>query len=210
MSEPFRIRKTASAISITATTATTAIIPITAQDAGKDSCGKKLKKRSRAGRDKHRARGVALSYVQAKANEEQEEQLKAVQREAAAARAAAQRSEQQRQWAVKAGTADFMAMVHMERELKETEDAALYALEAYEQADKQRTELYYQAKSSNSLAAKTVMESLDSCSEPCKALAKQRKVQVVEQAKALRLTVKPHLTAAIQGHAPLPHPQEKL
>lgn len=210
MSEPFRIRKTASAISITATTATTAIIPITAQDAGKDSCGKKLKKRSRAGRDKHRARGVALSYVQAKANEEQEEQLKAVQREAAAARAAAQRSEQQRQWAVKAGTADFMAMVHMERELKETEDAALYALEAYEQADKQRTELYYQAKSSNSLAAKTVMESLDACSEPCKALAKQRKVQVVEQAKALRLTVKPHLTAAIQGHAPLPRPQEKL
>ena len=113
MSEPFRIRKTASATSITA------------QDAGKDGCGKKLKKRSRAGRDKHRARGVALSYVQAKANEEQEEQSTAVQREAAAARAAAQHSEQQRQWAVKAGTADFMAMVRMERELKETEDPPL-------------------------------------------------------------------------------------
>ena len=170
---------------------------------------KKLKKRSRAGRDKRRARGVELGYVQAKANEEQEEQLKAVQREAAAARAAAQRSEQQRQWAVKAGTADFMAMVHMERELKETEDAALYALEAYEQADKQRTELYYQAKSSNALAGKTLMESLGGAGgERCKALAKQRKVQVVEQAKSLRLTVKPHLTAAIlvptaiQGHLP--------
>ena len=111
---------------------------------------------------------------------------------------------------MEAGTADYVAKVRMERELKETEDVALYALKAYEQADKQRTELYYQAKSSNSLAAKTVMESLDACSEPCKALAKQRKVQVVEQAKALRLTVKPHLTAAIQGHAPLPRPQEKL
>ena len=112
---------------------------------------------------------------------------------------------------MEAGTADFMAKMHMERELKETEDVALCALEAYEKADKQRTELYYQAKSSNALAAKSLMESLSgSGGEACKALAKQRKVQVVEQAKALRLSVKPHLTAAIQGHAPLPHPQEKL
>ena len=43
-----------------------------------------------------------------------------------------------------------MANMRMERELKETEDVALYALKAYEQADKQRTELYYQAKNSNS------------------------------------------------------------
>ena len=47
------------------------------------------------------------------------------------------------------------------------------------------------------------MESLGGAGgERCKALAKQRKVQVVEQAKSLRLTVKPHLTAAIQGHLP--------
>jgi hypothetical protein len=39
-------------------------------------------------------------------------------------------------------------------------------------------------------------------------LAKQRKVQVVEQAKALRLTVKPYL-AAIQGHAPFSRPCER-
>ena len=74
----------------------------------------------------------------------------------------------------------------------------------YERADKQRTELYYQAKNSNALAANTLMESLGGAGvETCKALAKQRKVQVVEQAKSLRLTVKPHLTAAIQGHLPI-------
>ena len=101
-----------------------------------------------------------------------------------------------------------MAMVR--RELKETEDAALYTLESYERADKQRTELYYQAKSSNSLAAKTLMESLSGAGgEACKALAKQLKVQVVEQAKALRLTVKPHLTAAIQDHALFLRPCER-
>ena len=111
---------------------------------------------------------------------------------------------------MEAGTADFVAKVRMERELKETEGVALYALKAYELADKQRTELYYQAKSSNSLAAKTLMESLSGAGgEACKALAKQLKVQVVEQAKALRLTVKPHLTAAIQGHAPFLRPCER-
>jgi hypothetical protein len=164
---------------------------------------KKHRKRSRAKRDKHRARGLELGYVEAATNKEQKAQLEAAQREAAAAHAAAQRSEQQRKWAVEAGTADLMAKMRMERELKETEDVALFALEAYERADKQRTELYYQAKSSNALAAKTLMESLGGAGgERCKALAKQRKVQVVEQAKSLRLTVKPHLTAAIQGHLP--------
>ena len=74
---------------------------------------------------------------------------------------------------MEAGTANFMAMMHMDNELKETEDAALYTLESYERADKQRTELYYQAKSSNSLAAKTLMESLSGAGgEACKALAK--------------------------------------
>ena len=106
-----------------------------------------------------------------------------------------------------------MAMMKiMENELKETEDLALDAIESYERADKQRTELYYQAKRANSLAAKTLMESLDSRgSEPCKALSKKRKVQVVEQAKALRLTVKPHLVAAakaIQGHKPFARPSD--
>ena len=48
-----------------------------------------------------------------------------------AACAAAQRSEQQRKWAVEAGTAAFMAMVRMENELKETEDLALHAIESY-------------------------------------------------------------------------------
>ena len=50
-------------------------------------------------------------------------------------------------------------MMRMENELKETEDLALDAIESYERADKQRTELYYQAKHANSLAAKTLMES---------------------------------------------------
>ena len=68
-------------------------------------------------------------------------------------------------------------MIHMENELKETEDLALHALTEYERADKQRTELYYQAKNSNALAAKTLMESLSGDGERCKALAKQRKVQ---------------------------------
>ena len=95
-----------------------------------------------------------------------------------------------------AGSDDFIACVHMESELKETEDLALSTLEAYERADKQRTELYYQAKSSNSLAAKTLMESLDGAGgERSKALSKQREVQVVAQAKELCLTVKPHLAA---------------
>ena len=164
-----------------------------------ESGTKKIKKRSRDGRDKRRARGLAMGYVDTKVNEE----LKAAEREAAAARAAAQFSEQRRQWAVEAGAANFMAKIYMKRELEETEDVALSAIKAYKQADKQRTELYYQAKSSNALAANTLMESLGGAGGGrCKALAKQRKVQVVEQAKSLRLTVKPHLTSAIQGHAP--------
>ena len=172
-----------------------------------ESGTKKIKKRSRDGRDKRRARGLAMGYVDTKVNEE----LKAAEREAAAARAAAQFSEQRRQWAVEAGAANFMAKIYMKRELEETEDVALSAIKAYKQADKQRTELYYQAKSSNALAAKTLMESLGGAGgETCKVWAKQRKIQVVEQAKALRFTVKPHLTAAVQGHAPLPRPQEKL
>jgi len=138
------------------------------------------------------------------------EALAASQREAAVERAAAQRSEQQRQWAVEAGTDEIIARMHMESERNKTEDLALFALEAYERADKQRTELYYQAKSSNSLAAKTLMESLNGGgSETCKALTNQRKVQVVAQAKELRLTVKPHLTAAIHGHAPFLGPCER-
>ena len=106
-----------------------------------------------------------------------------------------------------AAVADQFALARKECELEKTEDVALFALEAYERADKQRTELYYQAKSSNALAAKTLMESLDDAGgERCKALAKQRKFQVVAQAKELRLTVKPHLTAAVQGHKPFTRP----
>jgi hypothetical protein len=216
-SSSFRIKKTATTATTTAiAAATTATIAATTTTIAStttatttttmgsmESSTKKHRKRSRAKRDKHRARGLDLGYVEAATNKEQKAQLEAAQREAAAAHAAAQRSEQQRKWAVEAGTADLMAKMRMERDLKETEDVALCALEAYERADKQRTELYYQAKSSNALAAKTLMESLGGAGgERCKALAKQRKVQVVEQAKSLRLTVKPHLTAAIQGHLP--------
>ena len=61
-----------------------------------ESSTKKRGKRSREKRDKHRARGLDLGYVEAAANMEQKAQLEAAQREAAAARAAAQRSEQQR------------------------------------------------------------------------------------------------------------------
>ena len=102
---------------------------------------------------------------------------------------------------MEAAVADQFALARKECELEKTEDVALFALEAYERADKQRTELYYQelrALKSNALAAKTLMESLDGAGgERCKALAKQRKFQVVAQAKELRLTVKPHLTAAV-------------
>jgi hypothetical protein len=224
MISPYRIPKTTATapatVSTTAiSTAATTTLAITTTTERKASFfphqqmmegTKKITKRSKAGRDKHWARGKSLGYVKAAADQLQEEQLKAAQHQAAAACAAAQRSEQQRKWAVEAGTADFMAMMRMENELKETEDLALHAIESYERADGQRTELYYQAKSSNSLAAKTLMESLSGTGgETCKALAKQRKVQVVEQAKALRLTVKPHLTAAIQGHAPFSRPCER-
>jgi hypothetical protein len=172
-----------------------------------ESGTKKIRKRSRAGREKHKSRGLDLGYTKAAPNKELEEKLGAAQREAAVARAAAQRSEQQRKWAVEAAVADQFALARKECELEKTEDVALFALEAYERADKQRTELYYQAKSSNALAAKTLMESLDDAGgERCKALAKQRKVQVVAQAKELRLTVKPHLTAAVQGHKPFTRP----
>jgi hypothetical protein len=225
MISPYRIPKTTAAapatVSTTAiSTAATTTVAITTTTERKASFfpheekmegTKKVMKRSKAGRDKHRARGMSLGYVKAAADKQQEEQLKAARHEAAAAHAAAQYSEQQRKWAVEAGTADYMATMRMENELKETEDLALHAIESYERADKQRTELYYQAKSANSLAAKTLMESLDSGREPCKALAKKRKVQVVEQAKALRLTVKPHLVAAakaIQGHKPFARPSD--
>ena len=105
-----------------------------------ESSAKKISKRSRKGRDKHRSRGLDLGYVKAAPNKELEEQLGAAQREAALSRAAAQHSEQQRKWAVEASSADFISRIHTERELKETEDIALYALEAYERADKQRTD----------------------------------------------------------------------
>jgi nitrous oxidase accessory protein NosD len=71
---------------LSATTTITTTTTTTMMESGT----KKIKKRSRAGRDKHRARGLAMGYVQAKVNEEQEKQLKAAQCEAAAAQAAAQ------------------------------------------------------------------------------------------------------------------------
>ena len=138
--------------------------------------------------------------------------LEASQRKAADNRAAALRSEQQRHWAVEASAEDFMACVHMQSDLQEAEGLALDYMSKYECADKQRTELYmyYQAKSSVQLAAKTLMDSVSGADgAACKALVKQRKVQVVAQAKELRLTVKPHLTAAIQGHAPFLRPCER-
>ena len=165
-----------------------------------------MRKRSLAAQQRRKERGIARGILlESEKEKELKEALISAQREVAVERAAAQRSEQQRQWAVKAGAADFITRVHMEHELNEMEKKTLFALEAYKRADKQRTELYYQAKSSNALAAKTLMESCGAGNETCKALLKQRKAQVVEQAKALRLTVKPHLTAAVQGHAPLPH-----
>ena len=216
-SSSFRINKTATTATTTAiAAATTATIAATTSAATTittttttmmESGTKKIRKRSRAGREKHKSRGLDLGYTKAAPNKELEDKLGAAQREAAVARAAAQRSEQQRKWAVEAAVADQFALARKECELEKTEDVALFALEAYERADKQRTELYYQAKSSNALAAKTLMESLDGAGgERCKALAKQRKFQVVAQAKELRLTVKPHLTAAVQGHKPFTRP----
>ena len=92
----------------------------------------------------------------------------------------------------------------MQTDLKEAEDLALDYMSKYEHADQQRTELYYQAKRSNALAAKTLMDSLSGADS-------ERKVQVVAQAKELRLTVKPHLAAApkaVQGHKPFAHPSK--
>lgn len=169
-----------------------------------ESGTKKIRKRSHASQKRRMERAKQLGILPQSAKEKElKEALAASQREVAVERAAAQRSEQQRQWAVEAGASEIIARVHMEQELKETEDLALHALDQYERADKQRTELYYQAESSNALAAKVLMESVSGlASETCKVMAKQRKIQVVEQAKSLRLTVKPHLTAAIQGHTP--------
>jgi len=221
-SSAFRITKTAATATTTAiAAATTATIAATTTTttttAAAATMGTGKRKRSVAGRDKRWARPQAQRAMEcAMARDEEVKKLKealaASQREAAVERAAAQRSEQKRQWAVEAGSDDFIARMHMESKLNETEDLALFALEAYERADKQRTELYYQAKSSNSLAAKTLMESLNGGGgETCKALAKQRKVQVVAQAKELRLTVKPHLAAAakaVQGHKPFARPSK--
>ena len=165
-----------------------------------------MRKRSAAAQQRRKERGIARGILlESEKEKELKEAVAASQRQVAVERAAAARAEQQRQWAVKAAAADHMTLLYTERELKETEDVALFALGAYQRADKQRTELYYQAKTSNALAAKTLIESLGAGNETVKALAKQRKVQVVEQAKAIRLTVKPHLTAAVQGHTPLPH-----
>ena len=203
-------KKSAAPTNNTATT--TAAAAATATTTTTDSACNGKRKRSAASREKRKLRGIELQATWNQAAKQRgseqvndlKKALETSQHEAAVQHAAAQRAEQQRQWAVKAGTAE---LVRMERELQETEGAALCALEAYERADKQRTELYYQAKSSNALAAKTLMDSLSGAGgETCKALAKQRKVQVVEQAKALRIAVKPHLTAAVQGHAPLPRP----
>ena len=62
------------------------------------------------------------------------------------------------------------------------------------------------------MAAKILMDSVSGADgETCEALVKQRKVQVVVQAKELRLTVKPHLAAAakaIQGHKPFARPSK--
>ena len=188
-----------------ATHATTANTAVTANVQGS---GKR--KRSVAGQEKRNLRKAR--YVPPHSNEVQQLKaaLQASQREAADQRAAAQRSEQQRRWAVEASTENCMACVHMQSDLKEAEDLALDYMSKYERADQQRTELYYQAKSSNALAAKTLMDSLSGGDgEGCKALVKQRKVRVVAQAKELRLTVKPHLAAAakaVQGHKPFARP----
>jgi hypothetical protein len=169
------------------------------------SSGKR--KRSAAGREKRKAR-----YVPPRSNDVQQLKaaLEASQRKAADNRAAALRSEQQRHWAVEASAEDFMACVHMQSDLQEAEGLALDYMSKYECADKQRTELYYQAKSSVQLAAKTLMDSVSGADgAACKALVKQRKVQVVAQAKELRLTAKPHLAAAakaVQGHKPFARP----
>ena len=215
---PFRIAKTAAAATTTAiaaattvtiaATTTTTITTTTAKTAVTVQGGTgKRNKRSAAKQEKRKAR-----YIPPHSNEVQQLKaaLEASQCEAAAQRAAAQRSEQQRHWAVEASTEHFMACVHMQSDLKEAEDLALDYMSKYERADQQRTELYYQAKSSNALAAKTLMDSLRGAdSEACKAFVKQRKVQVVAQAKELRLTVKPHLAAAakaVQGHKPFARP----
>ena len=126
---------------------------------------KRERKRSRAKRDNHQTRGVAMGYV---GNEKRDEELKAALNETAVARAAAKHSEEQRECMSNSRAECVMAMVRMEGHLKETEDLALNALEKYELAAKQRAELYYQAKSSNALAARALMESLGAGSEPCK------------------------------------------
>jgi len=182
---------------------------------------KKGRVRSAAGIAKHKQRGVSRGFVLDVADKCEGEHrsnmveeltaaltasqhnLAASQREVAVQRAAAQRSEQQRHWAVEAGAEDFVARVHMASDLKETEDQALLYMSKYQQADEQRIELYYRAKSSLTLAG-----TLMACSESDaagKAKYERAKVAVVEQGKALQLAAKPHLAAAakaVQGHKP--------
>ena len=106
-SSSFRINKTATTATTTAIAATTTAtiaatisatttITTTTTTTMMESGTKKIRKRSRAGREKHKSRGLDLGYTKAAPNKELEEKLGAAQREAAVARAAAQRSEQQR------------------------------------------------------------------------------------------------------------------
>ena len=75
---------------------------------------KRERKRSRAKRDNHQARGVAMGYVQKAGNEKRDEELKAALHETAVAHAAAKHSEEQRECMSNSRAKCVMAMVRME------------------------------------------------------------------------------------------------
>jgi len=178
------------------------LAPAQAQRTGK-------RKRSLTKQEERRQRAQLLGVVRTPPAVERRltEALEAAGRETSAARAAAARSEEARRRAVEAGADDLHRLWQARQELMATETVAITALNGLERAMEQRTEMYYQAKHSNSLAAMTIEQALSGGQSQDNSRMEQRKVEVVEQAASLRRATLKHVAAA-QGHRPIPLPQE--
>ena len=134
-------------------------------------------------------------------------ELAAAKAAAAASDAAAARAKDKRRWATEASSDAFVRQMEAQRDCKAAESVALRACDGLVRAIDQRDQLYYQALHSNSLAAHT----LEACAAMrlapgSKAVLKQRKAAVAEQAASLRLAVKPHVAASLGcSHIPRPN-----
>ena len=107
---------------------------------------------------------------------------------------------------MEASTDAFVQQMAAQRDCKAAESVAVRACDGLMRAIDQRDPLYYQALHSNSLAAHT----LEACNAMrlapgSKALLKQRKAAVADQATSLRLAVKPHIAASL-GRCYIPRP----